>query len=274
MMVQLVSLWDREKAAIIAQLQSLRDRRHLLKYFVTSNLKVTYREKLLGFLWTVLDPLAMMVVYVILVTVVFKRREPQYPVLLYSALLSWQWFVESVNGAAVSIARNAKLIQTIHFPKAILPLAEVIVGLVNYSAGLIALVPLLFIFRASITFHILWLPAIVSVQLVFTIGVALVVAMLGVYFRDIQNILQFSLRFLFYLSPAMYAVADLIPSRFQLLYYIANPFAPLFISYKNILVNGLPPSSYLVFTLGWAVLFFVVGFILFHKREPGFSKEV
>lgn len=259
---------------MITQLKAIWNRRHLLKYLVTSSLKVTYRKKALGFLWTVLDPLAMMVVYVILVVVVFNRKDPQYPVLLYSALLAWQWFVEAVNGAAVSITRNAKLIQTVQFPKAILPLSEVIVGLVNYSAGLIALVPLLFIFRAHITFNVFWLPGIVFVQLLYTIGAALIVATLGVYFRDLQNILQFGLRFWFYLSPAMYAVGDLLPENLRPAYNIINPFAPLFTSYKNILVLGLPPSTYMLSAFVLAALVFIGGFILFNKKEPEFSKEV
>ena len=105
---------------ILLPIRQLWQWHHLLWYLVKSDLKVAYKNKLLGFLWSILDPLMMMVVYVILVQYIFKRGGPQFPVLLFSALLAWRWFVYSLQQATTSLTSKAKLIQTVAFPKVVL----------------------------------------------------------------------------------------------------------------------------------------------------------
>jgi len=258
---------------MIRQFKDIWDRRDLIRYFVASDLKVIYKNKVLGFLWSLLDPLFMMLVYIILVVFIFQRGGPQFPVLLFSALLAWRWFTYSLSGAITSVTGKAKLIQSVYFPKAILPLIKVIVGMVNYLLGLVILIPLLFIFEAEFTINVLWLPALILVQLLFTVGVGFFCAALSVYFRDLQNIMLFTLRIWFYLSPGLYSVADRIPERF-LGIYMLNPFATLFTSYKNVLVRGLPPNEYMLVALALAVAVFLGGFAFFARREPQFAKAI
>ena len=258
---------------MISQFKAIWDRRDLIRYFVTSDLKVIYRNKVLGFVWSLLDPLFMMLVYTVLVVFIFQRGGPQFPVLLFSALLAWRWFTYSLSNAITSVTGKAKLIHSVYFPKAVLPLIRVIVGLVNYLLGLVVLVPLLFIFEAKFTINVLWLPVLILIQLLFTVGAAFFCAALSVYFRDLQNIMLFILRMWFYLSPALYSVADRIPERF-LGIYMLNPFAALFTSYKNILVLGLPPSEYMLVAVVLAVAVFWGGSAFFAEREPQFAKAV
>ena len=260
-------------AKIVNEIKAVWLRRDLIKYFVRADLKIIYKNKVIGFFWTILDPLMLMVVYIILVVIVFKRGGPQFPVLLFSALLSWKWFTYSLEGSVTSITRKASLIQSVYFPKAILPLSRVIIGLINYLFGLIALMPLLLLFEAKFTLNLLWLPILIFIQLIFTIGAALFSAALGVYFRDLENIMEFGLRIWFYLSPALYSVSGRIPQRF-ISKYMLNPFAALFESYKNILVRGLPPSEYVLVAAGLALFIFISGFILFRIKESDFAKDV
>ena len=214
-------------SSILHQIRELWNSRELIKCLVSSDLKVTYKNKVLGFLWTVLDPLMMMGVYVLLVRVIFQRGGPQFPILLFSALLAWKWFTSSLADSVVCITGRARLIQTVYFPKAVLPISKVLGSLAEYLFSLLVLIPLLFIFRAKITVMLFWLPALLVVQLFLTVGASLLCSCLGIYFRDLQNILRYSLRFWFYLSPALYSVQDRIPDRFQHLYML-NPFAGLF----------------------------------------------
>jgi len=256
------------------QIQLLWRRRALLRYLVVSDLKVAYKNKLLGFLWSILDPLMMMVVYVILVQLIFKRGGPQFPVLLFSALLAWRWFLYSMNQATVSITNKAKLIQTVAFPRIVLPAQQVFTGFMKYVFSLGALIPMLFIFKAQFSVQMLWLPLIVVIQLLFTLGLAVVFSVVGVYFRDLQNILQFGLRMWFYLSPGLFSIADRIPPRLQPIYMIVNPFASLFNAYKNILVRGLPPSHYIWIVLGLSVFILAFGLWLFDRKEADLAKDV
>ncbi|MFC1846375.1 ABC transporter permease, partial [Chloroflexota bacterium] len=243
---------------MIRQLKAIWQKRDIVKYLVASELKTQYRNRVLGYLWTILDPLCLMGVYILLVTVIFQRGGPQFPVLLLSALLAWYWFIFSLTGSITSISGKARLIQSVYFPKGILPLQKVIVGLIRYLLGLTVLIPMLFVFEASITLNVLWLPVLLFIQLLFTVGLCFFFAALGVYFRDLQNIMRYLLRIWFFLSPALYMVSDRIPERFQGIYML-NPFAALFISYKNVLVLGLPPNIYILVASAMAVALFICG---------------
>lgn len=258
---------------MIEQIRAIWLRRDLVSYFVRTQLKILYKHKVLGFLWTILDPLMMMLVYVLLVVFIFQRGGPQFPILLFSALLAWRWFIYSLSGSVTSITKNARLIQTLSFPKVVFPLSLVLVGLTNYFLGLVVLIPLLFIFEAKFTLNILWMPIMILVQFCFTFGGALICATLGVYFRDLENIMQFGLRIWFYLSPALYSIHERIPT--QLLpIYMLNPFAVLFNSYKNILVWGMPPSEYMLLTVPLALITCACGLAIFNIKQPDFAKDV
>ena len=258
---------------MIGQVRLIWAWREVLRYLVVSELKVIYRNKALGYIWSMLEPLMMMGVYVLLVAVIFDRGGPQYPVLVFSAILAWWWFTGSANNSVTAIVAKAKLIQSVNFPKGILPLEKAITGLIRYLLGLVVLVPLLLAFEATWTVNILWMPVLIFVQLLFTIGCCFLLSALGVYFRDLQNIIRIVIRAMFFLSPALYSVADRVPERFQPIYML-NPFAALFESYKNVLVRGQPPDEYMLVATALAVLVLLVGLQYFAWKEPDFAKAV
>jgi ABC-type polysaccharide/polyol phosphate export permease len=240
---------------------------------VVTDLKLQYRNKWLGVLWTILDPLMMMVVYVIVVVVIFGQSNPRYPAEIFTALISWRWFNQTVSRSAGGITGKARLIQTVAFPKVLIPISSALEGLVTYGFGLLALVPILFVFKATLTIQLLWLPVIVAAQLLFTLGVAMAVAAVGVYFLDLENLLTFGLRMWWYLSPGMYAVENRIPDAYRWLFML-NPFSGLFISYKNVLVYGLPPSPYVVIAPALGIIMIVIGLRAYVKLDASFAKEV
>jgi ABC-type polysaccharide/polyol phosphate export permease len=248
--------------------------RALLWYLVKVDFKVTYQNKILGYIWSLLDPLMLMAVYVVLVQYIFRMGEPLYPVLLFSTLLPWHWFLHAVQRATTCITRRGKLIQTVAFPKVLLPTQEVLSTFSQYLLGFGALLLLLWAFKVQITIYIFWLPLAILAQFMLTWGIALLCSVGGVYFRDLSNILEFSLRMLWYLSPGLYSVADRIPISYRPIYML-NPFAALFETYKNILVRGQPPPmQYLWLALGLGVVFLLLGFWLFARQERNLAKEV
>lgn len=258
---------------LIKQIKQVLKRRDLAKYLMKSDLKVRYKNKSLGFLWAVLDPFFMMLIYIILVSFVFKRGGEQFPILLFSALLSYRWFVFSTGNNVSVLVKNSKLLLTVKFPFSILVVNEVNIGLFNYLLGLLVLFPMLFLFNATISIHLLWLPVIIFFQYFFTIGIGLLVSVAGLYFRDLQHILMFVLRIVLYLSPALYDLS-FIPERFTKIYLWLNPFASLFDTYKNILVKGLPPNQYFLVFIGFTVLFLILGNYYFTKKENNFAKDI
>jgi len=244
-----------------------------LKYLVGGELRSQYKNKLLGFVWVVLDPLMMMLIYVFLIKVVFERGGPQFVVLLFASLLCWRWFIQSISTSVGTLTSNAKLIQTVKFPLAVFPVSRVVISLFNFLMGLLVLIPMLFFFDAKFSIHLLWLPVILVIQLLFNIGSAMILSIVGVYFRDIQNIILFMARLGFYLSPGLYAVSD-IPEQYYNLYMSLNPFAALFVSYKNVLVRGEAPSEYFLIFTALALILFFWGFALYEKKANLITKDL
>lgn len=259
---------------MIAQFKKLWQHRILLWYLVKVEFKISYKNKILGYLWSLLDPLMLMAVYVVLVQVIFKRGEPKYPVLLFSALLAWRFFLSSVQGASGCITSKSKLLQTVAFPTILLPTQVVLSNALQYFLSLGALFPMLVLLKANFTFNILWFIPTFIIHFFLTYGSALLVSVIGVYFRDIQNILQFGLRMVWYLSPGLFSVPQRIPERIQGIYMVINPFAPLLETYKNIFVRGKPPVPYFGVTAIIAILILVMGVVIFSRKEKDLPKEV
>ena len=132
---------------------------------------------------------------------------------------------------------------------------------------------MLFLFEAEITWNLLWLPVLWAVQFLFTMGLALLVAVVGVFFRDLQNILDFTIRIWFYLSPGLYGL-EAVPQQYQTLYLSLNPFAPLLHSYKNILVYGEPPSTFMLLFAGYAVLLLFIGATIYGRKQSSIAKAL
>lgn len=254
-------------------IQNLITRNDLAKYMMKSDLKIRYKSKVLGFLWAVLDPFFMMLIYIILISVIFKRGGEQYPILLFSALLSYRWFTFSTGNNVAVLVKNSKLLQTVRFPYAILIMNEVNIGLFNFLLGLGVLFPMLFLFNATFSIHLLWLPLVIIAQYFFTLGIGLLVSVAGLYFRDLQNILLFVLRIVLYLSPALFELS-MIPEKYLKLYLCLNPFASLFDTYKNILVYGQPPNPYFLVFVGFTLVSLIWGSYYFTKKENNFAKDV
>jgi len=260
---------------MIEQLKKIWQRRELLWYIVKLQMKAENKNKVFGFLWSFLDPLLLFLTYMVLVSIIFRRGGPQFPVLLFLSLLSWKWFASSLSRSVVSITSKVGMIQSVRFPLAILPLSGIIIGFFDWLFGFVILVPMLFIFEASFTVNVLWLPVLLLIEFVGTIGVCLIMAVWGTYLSDLNKIIKFVIRICFYLSPILYAVNDVIKSENLVrLYMLANPFAGLLESYKNVLIYGTPPSEYALVGMAVGCVAFVVGLWYFSRSEYKLVKAI
>ena len=259
---------------MIEQLKNIWQKRELLYYIVRFEMKAENKNKVLGFVWSFLDPLLLLIIYIILVHYIFERGGPQFPVLLFIALLSWRWFTSSLSRSVTSITSKAGLIQSVRFPLAVLPLSGIIIGFFDWLFGFVILLPMLFIFEASFTANILWLPVLLLIQLIGTIGACLIVAVVGTYLSDLRNIINFLIRLGFYLSPILYSVEDRVPERLTTLYLVGNPFAGLMESYKNVVVRGMPPTEYALVSTAVAFVALLVGLWYFSRDEYKLVKVI
>jgi ABC-type polysaccharide/polyol phosphate export permease len=279
------------KGPIGLAVEGIRDtvsRRRLIRYLIQADLKKKGSDTVLGNVWWVLDPLLQMLVYVIMVSVIFTRKQPDYPLFVFSAVLPWKWFTSSVGDAIASVTAQERLIKQLQFPKIVLPMAVSFAGIVNFGFGLIALIGLyLVLFPHRLTAYVLLVPLIAVVQLVFTIAVALAVSAANVFIRDVANLSRHVLRLWFYLSPGLYSLALLEasslgkehPKVIEILRL--NPFAILFEAYRSVIYgtsDGGPPTMpnwpAVTGLLVVSVVLVALATILFKRLEPTFAKVV
>jgi lipopolysaccharide transport system permease protein len=242
-------------------------------------------DTLLGNLWWVMDPLLLMVVYVVLVTLIGRGKTiPDYPLFVFAAVLPWKWFTSAVGDATMSIYTQSQLIKQIAFPKIVLPMAATTAGVVGFFFGLIPLAGIMMFYPSHFSLYLLLIPVIAVVQYVFTLAVSMLVATGNVFFRDLGNVVQHLLRLWFYMSPGLYSLAHLDDVDFVKQYpWVTtlaniNPFAVLFDAYRRVIYGndiGVPTApdwTNLFLLFAASCLFVALATIVFKRLEPEFAK--
>ena len=257
--------------------------RQLVKYLVQADLKKKGADSLLGNIWWVVDPLLQMLVYVVLVSLILQRSQPDYPLFIFSAILPWKWFTSSVGDAITAVSGQDRLIKQIKFPKIVLPTASTLAGIAGFAFGLIPLMGLLLLFyRDRLSPLLILIIPIAVVQLVFTMAFGYLVSATNVFYRDVANVSRHALRMWFYLSPGLYAASSLDKiAKAQPLVYKAmelNPFFTLFESYRAVIYGGdnsgpfVPSFVPLLILLGASLVFLIVTTLIFKRAETSFAK--
>lgn len=248
--------------------------RGLVRNLVARDLKVRYRNSILGFVWCLLNPLLMMGVFTFVFTVLMKNNIPNYPVFVLVGLLAWNFHTTAVTGSITSIVSNSNLVMKVYFPRAVLPISVVLSNGVNFLLATIALFAMIFAFRIHLNASLLMLPVVFIVQVTFDVGIALILAALTVFFRDVEIIMETVILSWFFLTPIFYRLQDLFP-RYTRLMYIANPMASIIESYRDILYYGsMPALDFLGRTFATALLLLVIGYVFFHRHARRFGEEL
>lgn len=254
--------------------------RALIQSLVNRELKARYRGSVLGFFWSFFNPLLLLVVYSFVFTVVLPGQHPDelqpYALFLFCGILPWTWFSSSLTEAANSLMAGGTLIKKVLFPAEILPIVSVLANMMHFFFGLPILLAFLVYFRPTITFvEVLWFPVVVAVQLLFTLGLSLLLAALTVHFRDIKDILSNLLTLWFFATPIIYSM-HLAPGNISKAVLNANPFTHLAVSYQEILFYDGPFGhwKWLMALAAGSVLLFLLGYFLFDRLRDSFAEEV
>ena len=260
--------------------------RGLIQSLVARELKARYRGSVLGFFWSFFNPLLLLLVYTFVFTVVLPggwddKLGPR-ALFLFCGLLPWTWFSSSLIESSNILIAGGNLIKKVMFPAEVLPIVSVLANLVHFLFGLIILVVFLVYYKAPLQVsELVWFPVVVLVQLLLTLGLALILSAMTVHFRDIKDILANVLTLWFFATPIIYPISDInaptsgTPAWAKTLINL-NPFTHLAVSYQEILFYSGPFGHWkwlLALGVG-SLLLFLFGYFLFDRLRDSFAEEV
>ena len=255
--------------------------RHSLWLLTTRDLKVRYTTSFLGYFWSILDPLVMAAIYWIVFTQIFHRgtagHEQPYIVFLLTALLPWTWFNGVVSDATRAFTKEAKLIRSTKIPRTIwvarLVLSKGIEFVVSIPVIVIfALISLPTDHPAQLHWQVALVPLAIVLQGCLAFGIALIVAPLVVFFRDLERAVKLGLRFLFYASPIVYGLES-VPAHLKPIIAI-NPMSGIFSLYRSAFFPGELNWMDVAVSVGFTAVILVVGFVVFRRTVPTVLKEI
>lgn len=253
-------------------LRNLYQERILIKHLVKRDLAVKYNSPLLGYIWTVLEPIVMTATFYILFMILMEPKDEFRVLNLMLGILTWNLFRAITNDSTMALKKSRGLIQTIYIPREIFIFSKMFTTLVIYLLSLLICIPLLIMFGLKPNLYFFYLPlSILNICLLGT-GIGMCLASLVPRFADVQNMVSLTLRIMFYLTPVFYTLDYMsrVPKEVMSIYLYANPMA-IFISLTRSAFTGNIPSmvglEHILFSTGIAVFFFIIGTMIFSKSN-------
>ena len=264
---------------MLHNLRALVRYRGLIQTLVARDLKARYRGSVLGFFWSFINPLLLLLIYSFVFTTVLPRTgdtklEP-YALFMFCGILPWTWFSSSILESSNVLISNGNLIKKVLFPAEVLPFVTVLANMVHFFLGLPILAAFLIYYQRPLDpIELLWFPVIVFVQLVLLLGLSLFAAALTVHFRDLKDILGNLLTLWFFATPIIYPMNE-APERFRWLLNL-NPMTHLAISYQEVLFYIGPHGHWrwLMALLASSAGVFLAGYFVFDRLRDSFAEEV
>ena len=264
---------------MFSNLRQLIRYRGLIQTLVVRELKARYRGSTLGFFWSFVNPLLLLIVYTIVFSVVlpgFRGIDVEpYALFLFCGLLPWTWFSSALLESANSLIAGGNLIKKVLFPAEILPIVAVLSNMFHFFFALPILALFLVFYARPIQWlDLVWFPIVVLVQLTLTLGIGLLLSALTVHFRDLKDLLGNLLTLWFFTTPIIYPMA-MVPPGGKFIMDL-NPVAHLAISYQELLFYDGPFGHWrwLVALAVASVAIFLVGYALFDRLRDSFAEEV
>jgi ABC-2 type transport system permease protein len=238
--------------------------RDLIRALIVRDLTVRYRRSAIGFLWTMLHPLMMMLVLEVVFSTLFRFTLKDYPVYVFSGILFWNFFSQSVVSSMNSLKGNAALLQKLPVPKAVFPIATVLSGVVNLMFAMVPLMILLLATHHGLCSTFIFLPISIVAATVFTLGIGLLLSPLAVFFSDVVEMVTVFLTVIMYLTPVIYPIS-IVPARFRPLVEL-NPLEILLRVFRDpIYACQIPGPASLALAVAVTVLALMLGMAVFQR---------
>lgn len=260
---------------MLTHLKILFSHHELLINIALRDIKARYKQSLLGVAWAIIQPLSLMLIF----TAVFSKflhiqtGDTPYPVFSYCSLLPWSFFASSLTFAIPSLINNSNLVSKIYFPREIFPIASVLACLLDFLIAGILFIFMMFYYHIQLSWCIFFVPFIVCIQILFTMGIAFFGSAVIVFFRDVRYIVPLGIQIWMFATPVVYPTS-IVPAKY-LSIYMLNPMAGIIDSYRQvILYRELPDIRYLGLALLISVLSFSMAYCFFKRVEMKFADVI
>lgn len=269
-----VTIIEAPKGWVRLKLRDLWANRELLYFLTWRDVKVRYKQTVIGGAWAIIQPFMMMVVF----SIFFGRlaKVPSdglpYPIFAYCALLPWQLFAHALSESSASLVANKNLITKVYFPRLIIPLAAVAAGLVDFAVAFVVLIGMMAWYGIWPTAAVLTLPLYVLLAVAAALSVGLWLSAMSVRYRDVRYTIPFLMQFWLFLTPVAYP-SSLVPEPWRMLYGL-NPMAGVVEGFRWALLGGPAPGGLLYVSIAAVALLLVSGLVHFRRMESSFADVI
>ncbi len=246
----------------------------LLYQLTQKEIKARYKQSIIGYAWVLLNPLALLLVYSFVFSIVFRfpTGNIPYPIFLFAALLPWTFFQSSVLTATNSLVSHAELLKKVSFPRETIPYSVILAKVVDFFFSAFVFILLLIFYKVSLPWTFLYFFPLFAVQILLTTGISLFLAAANLFYRDIQYLGNLLLLLWFYVTPIVYPLS-LVPEKYVWLYKL-NPMVGLVEGYRSALFGYPFEMSIIYWSVGVSTGIFIVGFLFFKNLEKIFADIV
>jgi lipopolysaccharide transport system permease protein len=249
--------------------------RELLYFLVWRDIKVRYKQTVLGFAWAILQPLLMMIIFTLFFGILAKvpSGNVPYPIFTYTALVPWTLLANGITQASRSLVQDANVIQKVYFPRLLMPLASILSPLLDFVIAFAVLVGLMFYFGYYPTTTMFWLPLFLVLELMLALGVGLWLSAVNVEYRDVAYVVPFLIQLWLFASPVIYS-SNFVPGRFQVAYGLMNPMSGIIEGFRWAILGTGAPSYLLIASAAIIVVILISGAFYFRRREKAFADVI
>ncbi len=254
--------------------------RELIYFLTWRDIKVRYKQAVLGIGWAILQPVFSMVIF----TVIFNKLlnvQPDpgipadlYPIFSFAGLLPWQFFQSAAQRASISLVTNANLLTKVYFPRLIIPIAAVAAGLVDFVFSFFVMVALIIFYKMPISIHLIWLPVFLLLALLTALAIGLWLSALNVQYRDVQQMVPFVLTAWMYISPVVYSASVINTGKIWQWIYALNPMVGVIQGFRWAILGTNPPGATTLVSVGVVLVLFVSGLFYFRRMERIFADMI
>lgn len=243
----------------------------LITVLTQKEMKVRYKNSFLGYVWSILNPLAFAFIFFIIFKVVMRIQMENYTLFLITGLFPWQCFFNSVNMSPRVFLANASIIKKVNFPRNVALLAVVLQDMIHFILAIPVIVFFMVVYGKQPSFSWFYgIPILLCIQLFMTYGITLAVSSINLFFRDLERLTAIFTMFLFYVTPIIYP-ETMIPAKYRYLIDL-NPVAPLMISWRNLFLEGTLKLELLAISLAYGVAAYLTGYFIYKKLSWKFAE--